>query len=34
MAFPRECSAVAKPMDGKRPFALSDERDWLLAASS
>jgi transposase len=24
-------SAAAKPMGGKRPFALADERDWLLA---
>ncbi len=24
-------SAAAKPMGGKRPFALTDERDWLLA---
>ena len=23
-------SAAAKPMGGKRPFALADERDWLL----
>ena len=23
-------SAAAKPMGGKRPFALTDERDWLL----
>lgn len=24
-------SPAAKPMGGKRPFALADERDWLLA---
>mgnify|MGYP003403707562 FL=1 len=24
-------SAAAKPMGGKRPFALADQRDWLLA---
>jgi transposase len=24
-------TAAAKPMGGKRPFALADERDWLLA---
>ena len=24
-------SAAAKPMGGRRPFALADERDWLLA---
>ena len=24
-------TAAARPMGGKRPFALADERDWLLA---